>query len=153
MHVAQQLRNSFTELIKTITAFETVNESRIHPLVSKQLPAALIFTENEIIENVTKQASIQRRMIETSVYVFARSQDKVENSLDELRKEVEKIILAESEIIKSVAYWTVLRETNMLLGGDDQDPVGAARMSFISNVLTKTGDPENPVKNSGGIFS
>lgn len=151
MHVAQQLRNNFTELIKTISAFKTVDESRIHPLVSKQLPAALIFTEHEIIENVTKQATIQKRTIETSVYVFARSQDKIENSLDELRKEVEKVILAESAILKSVANLTVLRETNMLIGGNDQDPVGAARMSFLSNVLTKTGDPENPVKN-GGIF-
>lgn len=151
MHVAQQIRNFFTSEIKKISAFKTTEESRIHPLGKENLPAALIFTENEEVEQATRQGAIQQRIITTTVYVFARAQDTIENQLDALRTEVEKTILC-NPTLGGIAHETVLTETNLLLGGEDQDPIGAARMNFVSRVLTKTGDPENPVKNQG-VFS
>lgn len=148
MHVTQQVRNKFTELIATIGAMKTVEESRIHPITKDNLPATLIFTEDEQLVMPTRQRAIQERIITTTAYVFARAQDKIENQLDSLRTEVEKVILSDPTL-GGIAHETVLKETNMLLGGNDQDPIGAARMAFVSRVLTKVGDPENPVRNQG----
>lgn len=154
-HVRQQVRNAITALVKTVPELaDSTFESRVYPLGKEDLPAALIFTENEAIEDVTKQNQrVQKRSIETSIYIFARSNDLIENSIDPLAAAVEDVILND-QTLGGVANKTSLSEVNLLIGGEPDAPTGAARLSFISTVLTQQGDGNTPLTNTtGGPFS
>lgn len=158
MHVRQAVRNAITEIIKTIPEFTDGNdlnvfESRVHTLDKERMPAALVFSESEIIEQLTHQHNrIQRRHIETVIYVFARSDFEVENAIDPLTLKIENAILGD-QTLGEIAENTLLQDTSLLVGADPDAPIGAARMSFISTVLTQQGDAETPLQNQGGIFS
>jgi len=156
MHVRQQIRNAVTEKIKTIGPLKnSTYESRVYELnANKDLPAALIFTEGEVIEQATKQnrPGIQRRMIQTAVYVFAKADNLLENSLDALCEQVENIILKD-DTFSGLAERTYLEDTSLLIGSDPNAPTGACRMSFITIILTQYGASEVPIQKPGGIFN
>jgi len=155
MHVRQQVRNAITALVKTVPELvDSTFESRVYPLGKEDLPAALIFTENEGIENQTKQNQrVQKRLIETVVYAFARANDLLENAIDPLAEAIENVVLND-QTLGGVANKTRLSEVNLLIGGEPDAPTGAARISFISTVLTQQGNSSTPLTNTtGGPFS
>ena len=155
MHIRQQVRNYISSKLKEIPELKnSVYESRIHELARKDLPAALIFSETEMNEPATRQnkPGIQKRMIETAVYLFATADDEIENSLDQLSEKVENKVF-EDQTLGGIAVQTVLDNTNLLVGGDSDQPVGASRMSFVTTVLTQQGESGAPTQQSGGIFS
>ena len=154
MHVRQQVRNAVTSKLREIKSLKgSTHESMTYPLGKDDMPAALVFSEEEVIETVTKVGCrLQRRHIETAIYVFARADKEVENVLDPLVAEVENKIY-EDQTLGRIAEQTQLSETNLFIGGEPKSPVGAARLSFISTVYTKQGDAENAIINSGGPFS
>jgi len=154
MHVRQQIRNAITAKIKEVTEFgDNVFESRVYPLNDSNIPAALIFSETEVVESATRQKrpGIQRRIIETGVYLFAKADYDLEDKLDPLAAKVELAIFDDATL-GGIAENTELGDTSLLIGGDPDAPIGAARLSFISTVLTQQGDPETPLQLNGGIF-
>lgn len=152
-HVRRQIRNYVTEALKGISDFGgRVYESRIYPLGKEEMPAALIYTENENIEEITKQGCrIQKRYIETVVYIFTRSNDNVEDAIDDLSKLVEDKIY-EDQTFGRVAESTTLSSVNLLVEGDADTPVGAARLTFISKVLTQQGKSSEAILNPVSPF-
>ena len=155
MHVRQQVRNAITSLVKTVPELEeSTFESRVYPLAKEDLPAALIFTENEFVESVTKQRQIiQNRTIEPVIYVFARSNNLIENAIDPLAEAIENVILLD-QTLGGVANKTNLSEVNLLIGGEPDATTGADRLSFLSTVLTQQGNSNTPLtNNTGGPFS
>lgn len=154
MHIRQQVRNYISAKIREVPELaNSTFESRIYELTRKDLPAALVFSETEMNEPATKQnkPGIQKRLIETAVYVFATADNEIENSLDNLSEKVENKIF-EDQTLGGLAVQTVLDNTNLLIGGDPEAPVGASRMSFITTVLTQQGSSGLPIQQNGGIF-
>lgn len=156
MHVRQQIRNEITKRIKTISALRSSTyESRVHELnPSRDLPAALVFTEGEMIEPATRQnkPGIQKRMVQTVVYVFARADELLENSLDAICEGVENVIL-EDDNLGGIAERTYLEDSSLLIGAEVDAPTGACRMSFITIILTQNGASAVPIQKSGGMFN
>lgn len=151
-HIRQQVRNKITEKVKTVSDLKNSTfESRVYELAQKDLPAALIFTENELLEKMTVQNKIQKRMVETVVYLFARSDDHIENALDELSEKVENAILLD-QTLGGLAVETFLDNTSLLIGGDPDAPTGASRMSFVTTVVTQQGESGSPIQQTGGTF-
>lgn len=144
-HVRQQLREAITAMLETIPGLETkIFPARVHPFTKDDLPGIVVKTEDEIVEKGTErhqQPGIQKRFIETGIYVFTRAQVNIEDAIDELAMKVEKKIFEDPSIGK-LASETVLRSISPATGGEPDAPTGAHRMSFISLVLTKEGFPE-----------
>jgi len=154
MHIRQQIRNAVTAQVKKVPDLaNSTYESRVYQLSKDDLPAALIFTESEVVEPATKQnrPGIQRRHVETVVYVFARADTNIENALDDLSEKVENKIL-EDQTFGGIAERTTLDNTSLLIGGDPDAPTGAVRMSFATTVLTQQGASSVPIQ-SGGMFN
>lgn len=154
MHVRQQIRNAITAKIKEIPVLSTSTfESRVYQLSPADLPAALVYTESEVTEPATKQhqSGIQRRAIETVVYLFTRVDELLENSLDDLSEKVENKLF-EDQTFGGIAVMTTLDNTQIHVGGDPDAPTGAARMSFITIVVTQQGESGLPIQRTGGIF-
>ena len=150
MHVRQKIRNKFTALLKEIPAFNSkVFESRVHQLVTNDMPCALVYSESEIIEKATKgsRPAIQKRFIETAVYAFAKSQEHIENALDELTKDIEEKICSDPTL-QGLVFETNLQNTVLKIDGEPNSPIGAARMSFVSIVHTQSGNSESTI---GGL--
>lgn len=148
MHIRQQIRNKFTEILKTISEFDDrVYESRVHQLAANDMPCALVFSESETLEAATRssQPYIQKRTVETSVYAFARSAELVENSIDALTSSIEEKIFADPTLGGLVSQ-TILQSTILHIDGQPNSPIGAARMSFISTVHTREGIPQTQIK-------
>lgn len=143
MHIRQQVRNKITELLKTIPDFNgRVFESRVHQLLPSDLPCALVFSESEVNTEETKnmQPRIQKRLIETAVYLFATANDLVENACDVLSELVEQTIFANPTLGETV-FMTYLQNTVTHVSGEP-NVVAAARLSFISIVHTVEGIPQ-----------
>jgi len=156
MHVRQQIRNAITQKVKTVSALsKSTFESRVHELnAEKDLPAALIFTEGEMIEPATRQnrPGIQKRMVQTVVYVFARADELLENSLDAICENVENAIL-EDDNLGGIAERTYLEDSSLLIGAQVDAPTGACRMSFVTIILTQYGASAVPIQKPGGMFN
>ena len=147
MHIRRKVRNTFTELLNTIPAFNgKVFESRVHQLTKDDMPCALVYSESEVIEQATKsnRPQIQKRFIETVVYAFARSQDSIEDSIDDLTKDIE-IKICSNPTLDGLVFETNLQNTVLRIDGEPNSPIGAARMSFISIAHTKAGSPESTI--------
>lgn len=147
-HVRQQVRNKFTEILGTIPGSK-VFPSRVHPLSKEDMPCYIVKSGSSIVEPAVKsrmQPALQKRWIETEVYVFARSNEKIEDTLDEMTAIVENKVF-DDPTLGSVAAETILQNTESFIGGDPSAPMGACRMSFLSLVLTKEGSPETPIRN------
>lgn len=153
MHVRKQVRNAVTAKVKEVNDLKkSTYESRVYQLQKEDLPAALIFSETEVVNPATHgQRRIQERLIETVVYLFARADKEIENVLDDLSEKVENKIL-EDETFGGIAAATVLSNTQLLIGGDPDAPTGAARLSFITTILTQSGISSVPTQKSGGMF-
>ena len=143
-HIRQQVRNAVAAKIQEIPELQnSVFQSRVYELSRGELPAAIIFTENEEVEETTRQRQIQiqRRLIFVSVYIFARASDNIEDELDRLAGEVEKKSLADGTL-GGIAAETSLENTGLFIGGDTDAPTGAAKLTFKVMTLTKAGEPD-----------
>lgn len=148
MHIRQQIRNKITELLLTIPELGgKVFESRVHQLAATDMPCALVFSESETIDQATRsgQPAVQKRMIETAVYAFARSASLIENAIDGLANSIEQKIFSDPTL-GGLASQTSLQSTALHIDGEPNSPIGAARLSFISIVHTREGIPQTPIK-------
>lgn len=143
-HVRQQIREEITAKLQTIAGFaDSVFPARVHPFNKDDLPAMVVRSEAEQIEKASQgnRPGIQKRYIETAVYVFTRTQDNIEDAIDDLARLVEQKIF-EDPTLGGVAAETVLTGIDPAIGGEPDAPTGAHRMAFVSLVLTKEGIPQ-----------
>ena len=155
MHVRQQVRSAIVAKVKEVPDLrKSTFESRVYQLTKDEMPAALVYTESEASEKATRQNApgINKRHIETVVYIFARANENIEDALDDLAELVENKVL-EDQTLGGIALETVFVKADLLIGGDPDAPTGASRMSFVTIILTKNGASEVPIQKSGGAFS
>jgi len=139
------------EILGTIPSLSgKVFESRVHPLAKEDLPCVIVKSGPQFVEDATKShmqpGAIQRRLITTEVYVFARAPELVEDALDNLASLVENKVL-ENYTLNNVASKTTLIDTQSFITGEPNSPIGALLMNFLSLVYTREGATETPIRN------
>lgn len=142
-HVRQQIRNKITAMLKEVPAFDgKVFESRVHQVKPDDMPCALVYSGSERIEPATRgnRQQIQKRFVNTNVYVFAKDKESIENALDDLSQVVEEKI-GSNPNLDGIVFETNLEETNIHIDGNGNIPMGAAKLSFVSIVQTKLSQP------------
>src|ERR1700741_1060485 len=102
VHVRQQVRDRIAVLVGQVPELTgKVFTSRTSELGADEIPAAIVVFEKEIIENKggnRPMIGIQKRDIQTSVYVFARSLKEIEAQLDGLCAKIEQQVFTDSTL-------------------------------------------------------
>lgn len=149
MHVAEQARSRITTLVNAVPALTgNVFQSKVYQIPKEKLPAAVVMGEGETVEPVVKgriQPALQKRMVKTSVFLFARNAETVEADLLALVAAVETAIFSDPTL-QGVAVQTTLESREPFIGSEPSLPVGAMWLTFASVIYTKEGLPEQAIQ-------
>jgi hypothetical protein len=141
-HVAKQLRAA---VISAVTGLATTGAnvfgSRVYPVRDAEIPCLLVYTPDESAEDATLETTSYQRRIAIRIEALAKATASLEDTLDQIRKEVE-IALAAGVL---VGGWTVdveYRGMTSELRDDLEKPVGSAEMSFEATLFTAAASPD-----------
>lgn len=145
-HVKQQIREYFaTQLTGLTTTGSNVYASRVYPLGSGKLPALLIYTHNESIEEQSFSSKrVQTRTLEVVVEGYIRALSDFDDKVDDVCKEVE-IALLDDPSLGGLAINTELSSAQCDYSGDGEQPVATLSMTFAVQYRTETGQPETAI--------
>ena len=133
--VATLLSANLPKVDARITA-SRISIHRSTPLFAGKLPAVLIYTRDERIEEQPNaDPGLRRRLLELSVEIIA-SGDAAAEEADTLAQAVEAVLDAD-ETLGLLVEGTRLTRTEVDQGGDGDTPVLAARLSFEVSYWTK----------------
>ena len=140
-HVRQQLREAVATLVTSLTTTgSNVFQSRFYPLQTSNLPCLIVSTDGDQVENMSIHAPVlQKRETRLRIDVYARSTVDLDDSLDEICKEVEIAIAnASSQIVEGLMY--VGCQVDIEVIGDQ--PVGKVSMIFTKDLYTDSSAPD-----------
>ena len=133
-HVRKQIRDAVKTLITGLTTTTTsVFASRVYDLEESNLPALLLYTNDEASgpQTMSFPRSIERNL-EVVVDAVAKANASLDDTLDTMVKEVETAIAADvtlSGLVKDITLTVI----EIGLTGNAQNPTGNARMTFTAN--------------------
>lgn len=117
---------------------------RAAPLFAGKLPALLIYTRDERIEDrPNADAGLRQRLLELSVEIVTSGEQAAEEA-DVLAQAVEAILEAD-ETLGLLVEGTRLRRTEIDQGADGDTPVLAARLSFEVSYWTRPAELPEPL--------
>lgn len=131
-HVRKQIRDAVeTTLTGLTTTGANVFPSRVHNIPEGNLPALLIYTNQETAQPLTIDAPTRtvQRLLELIVEGIAAQNDTLDDVLDTIIKEVETAMTADVTI-SGLAKDTFLSGLEIRLSGEGKNPTGNARMSY-----------------------
>jgi hypothetical protein len=141
-HVAKQLRAAVISAVTgLVTTGANVFGSRVYPVRDAEIPCLLVYTPDESAEDATLETTSYQRRIAIRIEALAKATASLEDTLDQIRKEVE-IALAAGVL---VGGWTVdveYRGMTSELRDDLEKPVGSADMSFEATLFTAAASPD-----------
>lgn len=145
-HVRQQIREYFeAQLASLTTTGSNVYASRIYPLSGAKLPALLIYSQSESLEEQSfSQKRIQTRTVDLVVEGYVRALANFDDTLDTVNAEVETAIL-DSPTLGGLAINTQLTGVEAMYSGDGDQPVATIRMNFAVQYRTETGQPDTAI--------
>ena len=133
--VAARLNESLPKVDERITA-SRISIHRSTPLFAGKLPAILIYTRDERIEDQPNaDPGLRYRKLELSIEIIA-SGDAAAEEADVLAQAVEAILDLD-ETLGLLVEGTRLTRTEVDQGGDGDTPVLAARLSFEVSYWTR----------------
>lgn len=145
--IREAVKERLIEQLPKVDARITPTRISIHrstPLFAGKLPAVLIYTRDERIEEQPNaDPGLRRRLLELSVEIIA-SGDAAAEEADTLAQAVEAVLDAD-ETLGLLVEGTRLTRTEVDQGGDGDTPVLAARLSFEINYWTR------PVVDEGAL--
>ena len=145
-HVRQQIRDYFeSQLTGLSTTGSNVYATRVYPIASPQLPALLIYTQSESIEEYSFSGKrTQNRTLSVIVEGYVRGTSNFDNTLDTICKEVEVAIL-DAPSLGGLAINTELTSSEADYSGESEQPLGTIRLTFEVQYRTETGQPETAI--------
>jgi len=145
-HVRQQIRDYFeSQLTGLSTTGSNVYATRVYPIASPQLPALLIYTQSESIEEHSFSGKrTQNRTLSVIVEGYVRGTSNFDNTLDTICKEVEVAIL-DAPLLGGLAINTELTSSEADYSGESEQPLGTIRLTFEVQYRTETGQPETAI--------
>lgn len=133
--VASRLVEHLPKVDTRITA-SRISIHRTTPLFAGKLPAILIYTRDERVEDQPHaDPGLRRRLLELSIEIIASGEAAAEEA-DGLAQAVEAILDAD-ETLGLLVEGTRLTRTEVDQGGEGDTPVLAARLTFEVSYWTK----------------
>lgn len=145
-HCRKQIRDSFQAyLAANLATALIVSTGRVHPIETANLPAVLVYTNEEAAEDIAKSITASRdrkqsRLLTLSIEIYAGG-DNVVNTLDGLAAGIEALVL------QAVPTWVKeieLAATTTELTGEAVEPYGMLRLEYIVTYHTNMSTPDIP---------
>lgn len=141
-HVRQQIREAVAVIVTGLTTTSTrVFQSRVYDVQEGELPCLLVYTKDESIGSEQGTLIATQRSLELIIEGKAKANATLDDTLDDIAKEVE-IVVAADITIGNLAHSIFLDSTSIELSGDGDQPIGSISLNYLVNYMTPFGDPE-----------
>lgn len=139
-HCRKQIRDAIESALAGMATVQSIQTGRVHPLDSDLLPAVLIFTNEEVVEDLNKAGDGTRNL---TVAIEAHTQGaNVVDTLDAIAAEAEPLIFAGVPVwVKDVE----LTSTTVELSGEAVSPAGLIRLEFAVVYHVNPAAPDTPL--------
>lgn len=130
-HLRRQIREAVATAVTGLATTSTrVFQSRVYPLEAADLPCLMVRTLSEASEPATIHGPRELyRVLSLQVVAMARAVSDIDDTLDQICKEVE-IALAVDITLGGKCKSVTLTSTTIELTGTSERPVGSATMVF-----------------------
>lgn len=143
-HARTQIRNAVTALLLNNTsAGDKVYESRIYPLDDPKLPAILVYTKQESVNDqmsVSKPRT-QHRELQLVIEVYVKANSNIDETADGLALEIEQIIGA-APSIGGLVKDTILNTTEIQYSDEGEKPIAVIILTFAVLYAVKENTPQ-----------
>lgn len=131
-HLRRQIREAIASAITGLaTTGSRVFQARVYPLESADLPGLLVSTLAETSERATLPApGLMVRTLRLQVVAIASGVSDVDDTLDQICKEVEIALAMPCTALAGIAKTITLASTDIELTGTSSRPVGQAAMTY-----------------------
>ena len=130
-HLRRQIRERAASTLTGLsTTGSNVFQTRVYPMESAGLPGLCIYTTDETVE-LSTIGSIRTlfRRLDLMVEGYAKASANLDDSLDQIAKEVE-IAMAADIGLNSLAHDSYLTATENVFSREGEQPIGVIQMSY-----------------------
>lgn len=131
-HLRRQIREAVATAVTGLaTTGSRVFQSRVYPLQDSEFPALLVYTLGEVVGQGSMPAPRwQERTVRLQVLAVARADADVDDTLDQICKEVEVALAMPCAALAGIAQMITLVSTDIEMQGTDAQPVGQAALTY-----------------------
>lgn len=143
-HVRRQIREAVAARVTGLAATASrVFQSRVYPLEATDLPGLLISTKSESVAEMDLVANpLLERQLVMLVEAVAQATADLDDTLDEICRQVEVAIATSSVAQLGGAKAIVLESTEIELSSEGEQPIGRATMQYRATYYTRETAPD-----------
>jgi hypothetical protein len=143
-HLRRQIRDAIATAVTGLaTTGARVYTSRVHPLTADELPGLRIMTQSELVGDTSLGAPrVLERRLRLTVHAIAQALDTLDDTLDQICKEVEVALAMPCAALANLAKSITLVATDIDMSGDAERPVGIAAMTYEVFYMTAENAPD-----------
>lgn len=143
-HLRRQIREGVALAITSLaTTGNRVFQSRVYPTQVAEMPCLLVYTREETVEPETIHAPrVLKRNVRLEVVAVAQAAADLDDTLDQICKEVEIALADPVATLANIAKSIVLTETSFDMQREAQQPTGTATMVYDVEYYTKDNAPD-----------
>lgn len=134
------IRQKIVDLLMSKTrAEDRVFSSPARNIWAENLPAILVYSRNEIVDEFATAPRTLRRKLRLAIECVANADEQLDNELDDMGQEVEEALGAD-ESLGGIAADCILEQADMELKGDGNTVIGSCTLTYLVTYLTELKD-------------
>lgn len=143
-HLRRQIREAIGSAVTGLaTTGARVFQSRVYPLQDAELPGLLIASESEVSIGETLGAPrLLMRTLRMQVAAIAKATADLDDTLDQIAKEVEIALAMPCAALAGIAKTITLASTEIELEGTADQPKGRATLTYEVTYLAAENAPD-----------
>jgi hypothetical protein len=145
-HLRRQIREAVATLLTGLTTTgNRVFQSRVQTLKDSQLPALVILTNEETVTQQTIHSNpLLERQLSVQVIAKAKANTNLDDTLDQIIKEVEIAVFASdaANTLGGLVKGLVLDSLDITFNGEAETKVGEAVMAFTAVYFNQAATPD-----------
>jgi hypothetical protein len=145
-HLRRQIREAVATLLTGLTTTgNRVFQSRVQTLKDNQLPALVILTNEETVTQQTIHSNpLLERQLSVQVIAKAKANTNLDDTLDQIIKEVEMAVFASdaANTLGGLVKGLVLDSLDITFNGEAETKVGEAVMAFTAVYFNQAATPD-----------
>ena len=141
-HARTQIRNAIFGILDTAIANITIQKSRIYPIGSGKLPAILIYTRQENLQDSSlSKPRTQFRNLSLVIEVIAKANNDLDQTLDDLAVQIEEALFVDTSL-GGLVKDTILQTTDIQYLDEGDKPHGVMVMTYTITYAVQETTPE-----------
>jgi hypothetical protein len=145
-HLRRQIREAVATLLTGLTTTgNRVFQSRVQTLKDSQLPALVILTNEETVTQQTIHSNpLLERQLSVQVIAKAKANTNLDDTLDQIIKEVEMAVFASdaANTLGGLVKGLVLDSLDITFNGEAETKAGEAVMAFTAVYFNQAATPD-----------